>query len=291
MHGAPYLVERLASGLTGLVGALSDNTAHELRIVLEFLSAFAHSGDLLDDLVDDRLLAFQATDAGCAAALARPAARALVGIDLVQVPHRTLVGIARIGATHARRIGDHRAQLLRHNLRLFAQPNGVAIGLRHLAPVEPGHPGSRRQQHLWLGQDGDARALEVAEEPFAIGESDPGVRLDQRAGPLQRLRVAGFLEGAAQLAIGAAVASAKTLDGALALGFELGLASVEMVEAPRNLAGQLDVRHLVLTDRHVSGAVDQYVGALQQGIAEERVSGKVFLPELILLILVARHAL
>src|SRR5579862_3767822 len=99
MHGAPYLVDRLASGLTSLVGAFGDDTAHELRIVLEFLSAFAHSGDLLDDLVDDRLLAFQTPDAGCAAPFARPGARALVGIDLVQVPYGALVRIARIGAT------------------------------------------------------------------------------------------------------------------------------------------------------------------------------------------------
>src|SRR5579871_4642720 len=125
MHGATHFVERLASGLAGLVGTFGDDTAHELRAVLELLSTFAHSGDLLDDLVDDRLLAFQAADARAAAAFARPAARAVVGIDLVQVPYRTLVRIAGVGAPHARRIGHHRAQLLRHRLGLLPQPDRI----------------------------------------------------------------------------------------------------------------------------------------------------------------------
>ena len=41
-----------------------------------------------------------------------------------------------------------------------------------------------------------------------------------------------------------------------------------MVEAPGDLAGQLDVRHLVLSDRDDIGAVDEDVGRLQHGVAE-----------------------
>src|SRR5947207_15974141 len=90
VHGAADFVERLARDLARLVGALGDDAAHQLRVVLELLGAPAHAADLLHDLVDQRLLAVQATDAGAAATLVHPLARGLVGVDLVQVPHRTL---------------------------------------------------------------------------------------------------------------------------------------------------------------------------------------------------------
>src|SRR5580704_16239576 len=132
MHGASDFVERLARDLARLVGALGDDSAHQLRVVLELLGAPAHGADLFDDPVDHRLLAVQAADACGAATLVHPLAGAVVGINLVQVPHRTLLGVARIGAPHTRRIGLHGAQLLHHLVGLFAQPDGVAVGLRHL---------------------------------------------------------------------------------------------------------------------------------------------------------------
>jgi hypothetical protein len=64
-----------------------------------------------------------------------------------------------------------------------------------------------------------------------------------------------------------------------------------VVEAPGDLAGHLDMRHLVLAHRHLAGLVDEDVGALQQRIAEEAVGGEILLLELFLLILVARHPL
>src|SRR5205823_5883032 len=66
MHGAPHFVECLARDLARLVGALGDDAAHQLRVVLELLGAPAHAADLLHDPVDQRLLAVQATDAGAA---------------------------------------------------------------------------------------------------------------------------------------------------------------------------------------------------------------------------------
>src|SRR5439155_681561 len=63
MHGAPHFVECLARDLARLVGALGDDAAHQLRVVLELLGAPAHAADLLHDPVDQRLLAVQATDA------------------------------------------------------------------------------------------------------------------------------------------------------------------------------------------------------------------------------------
>ena len=70
-------------------------------------------------------------------------------------------------------------------------------------------------------------------------------------------------EPISQLPVVAAVAATEALHGALGLGLEVGLAPVEMVEAPRGLAGELDVRHLVLTHRHVGRAVHQDVSTLQ----------------------------
>jgi hypothetical protein len=64
-----------------------------------------------------------------------------------------------------------------------------------------------------------------------------------------------------------------------------------MVEAARKLARKLDVRHLILTHRHLVGAIDQDVGRLQQRIAEETVGRQILVLELFLLVLVGRHAL
>lgn len=63
-----------------------------------------------------------------------------------------------------------------------------------------------------------------------------------------------------------------------------------MVEAPRDLAGHFQVRDLVLSDRDHPGAVGQHIGALQHRIAEEAIGRQVLLPQLLLLVLVRRHA-
>ena len=129
------------------------------------------------------------------------------------------------------------------------------------------------------------------EQPLAVGDGDAVVALHQRLRALQRLGVAGLLELAAQLPVVGGVAAAEALHRALGLRLEVRLAPVEMIEAPRGLARQLHVRHLVLADRHEGGAVHQDVGALQQRVAEEAVGGQILLLELLLLVLVARHAL
>src|SRR6266480_2975844 len=263
MHGAAHFVERLARDLARLVGALGDDSAHQLRVVLELLGTPAHAADFLHDPVDHRLLAFQAADAGAAATLVHPPAGALVGIDLVQVPHRTLLRVARIGAPHARRIGLHGTQLLHDLLGLLAQPDGVAVGLRHLAPIEPRDLRRRGEQHLRLRQDRHPGAFEKPQQPLAIGHRDAVVAVHQRLGALQRFLFAGLLELAAQLPVGGGVASPETLHRALRLRLEVRLTPVEVVEAPRGFAGELHVRHLILAHRHVGGAVHQDIGALQ----------------------------
>src|SRR5213082_2945509 len=182
MHGAPHFVECLARDLARLVGALGDDAAHQLRVVLELLGAPAHAADLLHDPVDQRLLAVQATDAGAAATLVHPLARGLVGVELVQVPHRTLLRVARVGAPHACRIGLHSARLLHDLIGLLAQPDGVAVGLGHLAPVETRDLRRRGEQRLRLGQDRHSGAFEEPQQPLAIGHCDAVVALHQRLG-------------------------------------------------------------------------------------------------------------
>src|SRR5579864_2374075 len=240
VHEAAHLIERVARHRPGLVGPLGDDVAHRLRVVLELLCASAHAGDFLDDTLDHRLFALEAADAGAAAAGARPLARRLVGIDLVQIPYGALVGIARIGAAHARRVGLHGLELLHHGVGILAQADGVAVGLGHLAAVESRHLRRRREHRLGLGQDGDALAVQEAEQSLAVGDRDAVVALDQRLGALERLGIAGLLELAPQLPVVAGVARAETLHGELRPRLEVRLAPVDVVEAPRGLTRELD---------------------------------------------------
>jgi len=77
------------------------------------------------------------------------------------------------------------------------------------------------------------------------------------------------------------------------LGFflEAHFASVDVIETARNLAGELDMRHLVFADRHMSGAVDQDIRALQQRISEKTICTQIFLGKFLLLVFVGRHTL
>src|SRR5207249_12167044 len=86
-------------------------------------------------------------------------------------------------------------------------------------------------------------------------------------------------------------ASAESLYRPLSLLFEVGLAPVQVIEASRGLARELDMRNLVLAHRHVGCAIDQDVRALQQRVAEEAVGREVLALELLLLVPVARHTL
>ena len=173
----------------------------------------------------------------------------------------------------------------------LAQADGVVVGLRHLAPIETRHLGRRGEQGFGLGQDRDAGPFEVAEQPIAVGDRQTRVGFDQRAGLRERFGVALFLVLLAQRPVHRGVARSEALDRLLGLLLELRLAAVDVVEAARDLARDLDVRHLVLAHRDVLRAVQQDVGGLQQRIAEESVRGQIAVGKLRLLILVGRHAL
>ena len=108
---------------------------------------------------------------------------------------------------------------------------------------------------------------------------------------VERLLLALLLVALAQVAVERRVLRAEVLHGALGLGLEIRLAAEDEVEAARDLARDLDVRDLVFAHRHVHRPVQQDVGALQQRVAEEAVGGEVLFLQLLLLVLVGRHAL
>lgn len=129
----------LARQNAGFSIALGDDVAHQRRIIEIGLSALTHRRLLLEDAVDHRLLALEATDTRAAATLLHPVLARIVRIHLVQPPDRALVRITRIGATHARRISRHALDLLRHRGFVFAQSDRVVVRLGHFLPIEPRH--------------------------------------------------------------------------------------------------------------------------------------------------------
>ena len=202
-----------------------------------------------------------------------------------------LLGVPGIVAPDPRRVRRHRAKLLPHVVRLLAQLDHVAVRLRHLLSVEPRHLRRLGEQGPRLGQDRPAPAFQVAEQPLAVSQGDVLLVLEQRVGGLQRVGVSLLLESAPELAVELRVLLPHLPDGGLGLLLEARLPPVDVVEPPRNLARQLDVRDLVLAHRDQPRPVDQDVRALQHGIAEEAEGREVALAQLLLLVLVARHAL
>src|SRR5690606_32767837 len=83
--------------LAGLLAAIGDDIAHQGRILLVHARTLAHRLLLLQHALDHRLLAFDTANTGAATALLYPGLHLVVRIDLMQLPHRALVRIARIG--------------------------------------------------------------------------------------------------------------------------------------------------------------------------------------------------
>ena len=110
--------------------------------------------------------------AALAAAFGRPGFHVVGRIDVVQREYRADRRVAGIGAPLAGRVSDHRAHLLLHHLGLFAQTNGVAVGFRHLAPVQARHGGHGCQQLLGLRQHDAAAAFKVAVQPLLIADGE-----------------------------------------------------------------------------------------------------------------------
>ncbi len=91
-----------------------------------------------------------------------------------------------------------------------------------------------------------------------------------------------------------------SVPGNLAAGVSSGCGSgkrsitfavVKLIEPPRDFPRQLHVRYLVFAHRNEITFVHQDVGRLQHGIAEKSVGAQVFFLDVLLLVLVGRHAL
>ncbi len=165
---------------------------------------------------------------------------------------------------------------LRHRLRVLAQGDRVVVGLGHLLAVQPRH--ARR-----LGEQG------IAARPGSscrrLRDSRTGARGRPATGSAPRRAAPCACSSAssspsswiarAQFLVELGALAAQLLHRLLRLVLEARLAAVEVIEAARDLARELDVRHLILAHRHLVGAVDQDVGRLQQRIAEETVGGQI----------------
>ena len=146
-------------------------------------------------------------------------------------------------------------------------------------------------QRQRLGQDRLAGATQIRVESLAVGLAQCAGCHDQCASLCERRLAAGLLVSLARRFERLAIALAHLLhDGEREL-LEIGFAAVQVIEAARDFARDLDVRRLVFADRHEAGLVDQDVGRLQKRVAEEAVGREVAVLEFFDLILVARHAL
>ena len=72
---------------------------------------------------------------------------------------------------------------------------------------------------------------------------------------------------------------------------KLGLAPIEMVKASSDLAGKLNVGHLILPHGDMGRSVNQDIGRLQQGIAQKAIGREITIRELVLLVFIAGYPL
>src|ERR1700724_2486938 len=77
-HGLTDRTQRIARRSPRTLASLGDDTAYQFGILLKLLRPFRDRGHFLDDLFDQRRLAFQAADTRAAATLLHP--RLSVGV-------------------------------------------------------------------------------------------------------------------------------------------------------------------------------------------------------------------
>ena len=209
----------------------------------------------------------------------------------MQGPDRAAVRLARVIAADAGRVGGHGADLVLDHIGVFPERDGVAIGFRHLLPVQPRHLRGPGQQRPGFREDGLARAVQITGQPLAVADADILLRFEQGAGLFQRRGLALFLIIAPQAMVKTGVLFAHFFERRLHPLLKIRLAAIEMIEAARHLARQFHMRDLILAHGHMAGLVDDNVRGLEQRIAQKAIGRQVLAGELFLLILVARHAL
>ncbi len=184
-HGLTNRFQRIARGIARPLAPLGDDTRTSSGFSSNSWARLDIAETSATILLDQRRLAVQT--AGCrgrAASLLHPVSSLRARIDLVQIPDRALVRIAGIGApARARDRSASPSTSWRRNpgpraIRWYCRRTSTSCGRR-----DPGL--SRRgEQHLGLGQDGDARAFEVAEQAVAIRHGQ--TRVSPRPAPRAR---------------------------------------------------------------------------------------------------------
>ena len=136
---ALHALHRLAGDDAGALGAHPRQSSAPAPGRKVGLGAFALRFLLGDDGVDDGLFALQAADAGGRSPATTHCAGRVVAVpELVEVPDRALLGVAGIGAAHARRVGGESCRGS-SSRRLPARRAGRAprCRLAHLGAVQP----------------------------------------------------------------------------------------------------------------------------------------------------------
>jgi P-type Cu+ transporter len=288
-HRFAHIAHGLARQIARLFATIGDDVLHRIRIFGIGAGALLDRRQFLQHRVDHRLFAFDAANAGASAALHHPVFDIIAAVNLMQLPNRAFVRRALVGTTHARRVGRHGADFLGHRFRFFPHRNGVVVRLGHFLAIQTGHFRGFGQQGLRLGQDHLAAAFQIAVKRSLSPSDRFWVSPSKARADSKRLVIAFLLIASAQFLIQLGLLAAQFLHRRFGFFFIAEFLAVQMIEAARDLARELDVRHLILAHRHLIGAVDQDVGALQQRIAEEAVGRKIFLGQFFLLILVGRH--
>src|SRR5204862_7502620 len=105
---------------------------------------------------------------------------------------RALRRIAGVGATDARWVGLHVADLARDLGRLLPHRDRVAVALAHLRAVEADELGGLGQQDVGLDEDRLAGAAQVTFEAFPVAGAKRSARCDERPAAVERRGVAAF---------------------------------------------------------------------------------------------------
>src|SRR6266404_9717639 len=128
--------------------ALVDQLQDAARILLVLDAALADGRDPFDQIVSHGRFALNAANSRATATLRRPLQRLRRREQFMPVVDRTHVRISRIGTPLARGVGDHDFGLGANVGVAFAQRDGVAVTLRHLAAVKTGYARRLRQHRL-----------------------------------------------------------------------------------------------------------------------------------------------
>ncbi len=118
------------------------------------------------------------------AALARdPLAQLRRRQQLVELEEVAALRMPGILAPDARRVGEHLDALAADLVGRVREVDRVAVGLRHLAAVEPRHLRRRREQRLRLGEDLAVEGVEAAGDlARQLEVATPGPRRPARSG-------------------------------------------------------------------------------------------------------------